>query len=176
MSGILNTCCCSAAKSCLTLCDLMDRSTPGLPVPHRLPEFAQVHVHWISDFIQPSSHLTLWHPLFLLPSIFPNIRDFSNELTVRVRWPKYWSLNFSISPSKEYSGLLSIKIDWFDLQGTSRSLLQHHSSKASILWHSAFFTTEDSIAHQSVQSLSCVWLFATPWLQHAMMESMPVHY
>ena len=93
--------------------------------------------------VMPSNHLILWCPLFLLPSIFPSFRDFSNESSFRIRWPKYWS--FSISPSSEYSGLISLKIDWFDLlavQGTFRSLLQHHSSKASILWHSAFFMVQ----------------------------------
>ena len=120
----------------------MDCSKPGLPVPHHLPKFAQVHVHCISDAVQPSHPLM---PLLLLPSIFASIRDFSNELSVRIRWPKYWSFSFSISPSSEYSGLISLKIDWFDLlavQGTFRSLLQHHSSKASILWHSAFFMVQ----------------------------------
>ena len=90
------------------------------------------------------SHLILWHPL-LLPSIFPSIRGFSNESSVHIRWPKFWSFSFSISPSSEYSRLISRKIDWFDLlavQGTFRSLLQHHSSKASILWFSAFFTVQ----------------------------------
>ena len=86
--------------------------------------------------VMPSSRLILWCPLLLLPSIFPSIRDFSNESSVRIRWPKYWSFSFSISPSSEYSGLISLKIDWFDLpavQGTLRSLLQHHGLKASIL-------------------------------------------
>ena len=90
----------------------------------------------------PSSHLILCRPLLLLPPIPPNIRVFSNESTLRMRWPKYWSFSFSIIPSKEYSGLVSFRIDWFDLlavEGTLKSLLQHHSSKASILWHSAFF-------------------------------------
>ena len=119
-----------------------DCSTPGLPVPHHFPKFAQVHVHYIGDAIQPSHPLM---PSFLLPSIIPSIRDFSNELSVCIRWPKYWSFSFSISPSNEYSGLLSFKFDRFDLpavQGTPRSLLQHHSSKASILWRSAFFTVQ----------------------------------
>ena len=93
------------------------------------------------ELVMPSNHLILWHPLLLLPSIFPSIRVFSNESVLHIRWPKYWSFSFSISPSSEYSGLISFKIDWFDLvvQGTLKSLLQHHSSKASILWHSAFF-------------------------------------
>ena len=120
----------------------MDCSTPGLPVPHHLQEFAQVHVYCISDAIQPSHPLMPSSPL---PSIFPSIRDFSNESAVHIRWPKYWSVNFSMSPSNQYSGLISLKIDWFDLlavQGTFRSLLQHHSLKASILWCSAFFTVQ----------------------------------
>ena len=92
--------------------------------------------------VMPSSHLILCHPLLLLPSIFPSIRVFSNESALHIRWPKYWSFSFSISPSSEYSRLISFRIDWLDLlavQGTLKSLLQHHSSKASILWHSAFF-------------------------------------
>ena len=92
--------------------------------------------------VMPSNHLIFCHPLLLLPSIFPSIGVFSKELALCIRWPKYWSFSFSISPSSEYSGLISFRIDWFDLlalQGTLKSLLQHHSSKASILWHSAFF-------------------------------------
>ena len=92
--------------------------------------------------VMPSNHLILCHPILLLPSIFPSIRVFSNESVLHIRWPKYWSFSFSISPSNEYSGLISFRIDWFDLhvvQGTLKSLLQHHSSKASILWCSAFF-------------------------------------
>ena len=92
--------------------------------------------------VMPSSHLIFWCSVLLLPSIFPSIRDFSNESAVHIRWPKYWSFSFSISPSNEYSGLSSLKIDWFDLravQGTLRSLLQHHSLKALILWLAAFF-------------------------------------
>ena len=125
------TCCCSVAKLCLTLCDPMGCSMPGSPVPHHLLEFAQVHVHWISDAIQ---HLILCLLILLLPSMFPSIRVFSSDSAVCIRWPKYW--NFSISPSKEYSGLISFKIDWFDhlvFQGTVKSPLQHHSLKASIL-------------------------------------------
>ena len=122
----------------------MGCSTPGLPVPRHLPEFAQVHIHSIGDAVQPS-HLILWHPLLLLPSIFPSIRDFSSELSVCIRWSKYWSFSFSFSPSSEYSGLISLKLGCFDLlavQGNFRSLLQHHSSKASILWRSAFFMVQ----------------------------------
>ena len=95
----------------------------------------------------PSNHLILCHPLLLLPSIFPSIRVFSNESVLRIRWPKYWSFSFSISPSNEHPGLISFRKDWLDLlavQGTLKSLLQHHSSKASILWCSAFFTVQIS--------------------------------
>ena len=123
----------TVAQSCPTLCDPMNRSTPGLPVHHQLPEFTQTHVHRVSDAI---SHLTLCRPLLLLPPIPPSIRVFSNESTLRMRWPKYWSFSFSISPSKEIPGLISFRMDWLDLlavQGTLKSLLQHHSSKASIL-------------------------------------------
>ena len=115
------------------LCNLTNCNTPGLPVPHYLLEFAQVHVH---SLVMPSSHLILWCPLLLLPSTFPSIRDFSNESSVHIRWPKYWNFSFSISPSSKYSGLVSFKIDWFDLlavQGTFKSLFQHNSSKASML-------------------------------------------
>ena len=112
---------------------------PGLPVHHQLPEFTQSHVHRVGDAIQP------FHPLLSLllpPSVFPSIRVFSNESALRIRWPKYWSFSFSISSSNEYSQLISFRMDWFDLlavQGTLESLLQHHSSKASILLCSAFF-------------------------------------
>ena len=97
------------------------------------------------ESVMPSSHLILCHPLLLLPSIPPSIRVFSNESTLGMRWPKYWSFSFSIIPSKEIPGLISFRMDWLDLlavQGTLKSLLQHHSSKASILWHSAFFTAQ----------------------------------
>ena len=120
----------------------MDCSMPGFPVHHQLPEFTQTHVHPVSDAIQPSHPI---FPLLLLPSIFPSIRIFSNESVLRIRWPKYWSFSFSISPSNEYSGLISYRMDWLDLfvvQGTLKSLLQHHSSKASILWRSAFFIVQ----------------------------------
>ena len=132
----------SFAQSCLTLCDPMNCSMPGLPVHHQLPEFTQTHVHRLS---MPSSHLILCCPLFLLSPNPPSIRVFSNESTLRRRWPKYWSFSFSISPSKEHTGLMSFRMDWLDLlavQGTLKSLLQHHSSKASILRHSAFFTVQ----------------------------------
>ena len=132
----------SVTQSCPTLCDSMNRSTPGLPVHHQLPEFTQTHVHQVGDAI---SHLILCHPLFLLPPIPPSIRIFSSESTLHMRWPKYWSFSFSTTPSKEIPGLISFRMDWLDLlavQGTLKSLLQHHSSKASSLWHSAFFTVQ----------------------------------
>ena len=116
-------CCCSVAKSCPTLFNPMDCSTLGFSVLHYLPEFAQTHVHWVSDAIQPSHSLS---PLLLLPSIFPSIRVFSSELALRNRWPKYWSLSLSISPANEYLGLISFRIDWLDLlvvQRTLKSLL-----------------------------------------------------
>ena len=123
----------SVAQSCMTLGNPMDCSTPGLPVHHQLPEFTQTHVHWVSDAIQ---HLILCCPLLLLTSIFPSIRVFC------IRWLKYWSCCFRISPSNEYSELFSFRMAWLDLlavQGTLKSLPQHHSSKASILRCSAFF-------------------------------------
>ena len=126
----------SVAQSCLTLCDPMGCSMPGFPVHHKHLELTQTHVHQVSDAIQPS------HPLLLLPSIIPSIRVFSNKSVLGIRWPKYWSFSFNISPSNEYSGLISFRMDWLDLlavQGTLKSLLQHHTSKASILRHSAFF-------------------------------------
>ena len=122
----------SVAQLCPTLCDPMNCSTLGLPVHHHLPEFTQTHLH---RSVMPSSHLILCPPLFLLPPIPPSIRIFSKVSTLRMRWPNYWSLNFSISPSKEHPGLISFRMDWLDLlavQGTLKSLLQHHSSKASI--------------------------------------------
>ena len=123
----------SVTKSCLTLCNPMNHSTPGFPVHHHLPEFTQTHVHRVSDAIQPSHLLP---PLLLLPPIPPSIRVFSNESTLHMRWPKYWSFSFSISPSNEHPGLISFRMDWLDLlevQGTLKSLFQHHSSKTSIL-------------------------------------------
>ena len=121
------------------LCNPMDCSIPGFPVHHQLLELAQTHVHQVGDAIQPSHPLCT---LLILPSIFPSIRVFSNELVLHIRQPKYWSLSFSISPSNEYSGLISFWIDWFDIlavQETLKSLLQHHSSKASILLCYGFF-------------------------------------
>ena len=115
----------------------------------------------------PSNHIILCCPLLLPTSVFPSIKVFSNESVLHIRWPKYCSFSFSISPCNEYSGLISFRMDWLDLlalQGTLKSLLQHHSSKASILWRSAFFIVQLSHQYQfsSVQSLSCVRLFVTP--------------
>ena len=132
----------SVAQSCPTLCDPINRITPGLPVHHQLPEFTQTHVHWVGDAIQ-SSHPLLSHSP--PPAIPPSIRVFSNASTLHMRWPKYWSFSFSIIPSNEIPGLISCRMDWSDLlavQGTLKSLLQHHSSKASILQRSAFFTVQ----------------------------------
>ena len=127
---------------CLTLCDPMNCSTPGLPVHQQFPEFTQTHIH---PSVMPSSHLILRHPLLFLPPILRSIRVFSNESTLHMRWPKCWSFSFSIIPSKEHPGLISFRMDWLDLlavQVTLKRLLQHHSSKASILQRSAFFTVQ----------------------------------
>ena len=135
----------SVFQFCLTLCDPMDCSTPGFPVHHQLPELAQTHVHRVGDAIQPSHPLTsLLHP----PSIFPSIRVFSKESVLHSRWPKYWSFSFNISPSTEHPGLISFRMDWLDLlavQGTLKSFLQHHGSKASILQCLTFF--RDQLSH-----------------------------
>ena len=112
----------------------MKCSTPGFPVLYYLPNFALTHVLWISDPIQPSHYLLC--PLSC-PQSFPASESFSNESAFHIRWPKYWSLNFSISPSNEYSGLISFRVDWFELFSVQVILLQHHSSKASVLQHSA---------------------------------------
>ena len=130
----------SVAQSCLTLRDPMNHSTPGLPVHHQLPSSLRLKS---IESVMPSSHLILCRPLLLLPPIPPNIRVFSNESTLCMRWPKYWSFSFSIIPSKEHPGLITFRMDWLDflaVQETLKSLFQHHSSKASILRHSAFFT------------------------------------
>ena len=122
----------------------MDCNMLGFPVLHHLLEIAQVHVHWLGYAIQPSHPLSS-HPLLLLSSIFPSIRVFSNQSVLRSRWPKYWRFSFSVSPSNEYSGLISFRMDWLDLlavQGTLKSLLQHHNSKASILCQSALFMVQ----------------------------------
>ena len=115
------------------------------------------------ELVMPSNHLILCHPLLLLPSNFPSIRVFFNELALRIRWPKYWSFSFSISPSNEYSGLISFRIDWSDLlavQGTLNSLLQHDSSKASILWHSTFFIVQ--LSHPYMTTGKTIAFFFPP--------------
>ena len=132
----------SVAQSCLTLCDPMDCSTPGFLAHHQLLELVQTHDHQVGDAIQPS------HPLSSPSSPAFNLSQhqvFSNESVLCIRWPKYWSFSFKTSPSNEYSGLISFRMDWLDLlavQGTLKSLLQHHSSKALILRHSAFFIVQ----------------------------------
>ena len=133
---------CSVAQSCPTLCDPMIAARQAslfITNSQSSPRLTSI------ESVMPSSHLILRHPLFLLPPIPPSIRVFSNESTLLTRWPKYWSFSFSIIPSKEIPGLISFRMDWFDLlvvQGTPKSLIQHHSSKASILRHSAFFTVQ----------------------------------
>ena len=134
----------SVAQSCPTLCDPMNCSTPGLPVHHQLPESIQTHVHCVGDAIQPS------HPLLSPSPPALNLSQhqvFSNESALCIRWPKYWSFSFNISPSNEHPGMISLRMDWLDLlavQGTLKSLYQHHSSKASILLRSAFFIVQHS--------------------------------
>ena len=136
-------------------------SRPGLPVHHKFPEFTQTHVHWVSDAIQPSHSLS---SLLLPPSIFPSIRVFSDELVLHIRWPKYWSFSFNISTSNEHPGLISFRMDWLDLlavQRTLKSLLQHYSSKALILWHSAFFIVQFSHPYMTTgKSIALIrWTF-----------------
>ena len=129
-------------QSCPTLCDPMNHSTPGPPVHHKPWSLLKLMP---IELVMPSSHLILCCPLLLLPPTPPSIRVFSNESTLHMRWPKYWSFSFSISPSNEHPGLISFRMDWLDLlavQGTLKSLPQHHSSKASIFWHSALFTVQ----------------------------------
>ena len=132
----------SVAQSCPTLCDPMGCRMPGFPVHHQLQSLLKL---MSIKSLMPSNHLILCHPLLLLPPVFPSIRVFSSESVLSVRWPKYWSFSFSISPSDEYSGLISFTVDWLDLlavQGALKSLLQHHSSKASILQCSVFFIVQ----------------------------------
>ena len=149
--------CCSVAKLYPTLCDPINCSTPGFPVLHYLPEFAQAHVQWVSDAIQPS------HPLLPPPSLAlsrSQHQGLFQELAPHIKWPKYWSFNFSISPANEYSGLISFRIDWFDLfacQGTLKSLLQHNS-KAPILQRSTFFMVQLSHPYM-ITSQTVTWLY-----------------
>ena len=134
----------SVAQSCPTLWNPMECLTPAsLSITNSWSLLKLMS----TESVMPSNHLILCHPLLLLPSIFPSIRVFSNESSLHIRWPKYWSFSFNISPSTEYLGLISFRMDWLDLlavQGTLKRLLQHHSSKASILQHSAFFTVQVS--------------------------------
>ena len=156
-----NITCCSVAKSCPPLQDPMDYSMSGFPVLYYLLEFAQTHVHWVSDATEPSHSLS---PPFPPASVFPSIRVFSNESALCIRWPKYWS--FSISPFNEFSGLISFMIDWFDLlavQRTLRSLLQHHNSKASILQCSALFMVQLSHLYMTTRKTVTLtkWTFVS---------------
>ena len=142
----------------------MDCSTPGFSVLHYLLEFAQTHVHWINDAIQPS-HLSLPSPPALSLSQHQGLFQW---VALRIRWPKYWRFNFSLSPSNEYSGLISFRMDWLDLlavQGTLKNLLQHHSLKASILWHSAFFMVQLSHPFMTIGKTIALtrWLFVSNW-------------
>ena len=124
----------------MSLGDPMDCSTPGLSITNSQSLLKLTSI----ESVMPSTHLILCYPLLLLPSIFPSVRVFSNELALHIRWPKYWSFSFNISPFNEHSGLI-FRMDWLDLlvvQGTLKSLLQHHSSKSSVLWHSAFFIVQ----------------------------------
>ena len=139
----------SVTQLCPTLCNPMNRSTPGLLVHQQLPELTQTHV---IELVMPSSHLILCRPLLLLPQIPPSIRVLPNESGLRIRWPKYWSFSFSISLSNEHPGLISCRMDWLDVlavHGTLKSLLQNHSSKASIIWRSAFFKVQLSHPHMT---------------------------
>ena len=144
----------SVAQLCLTLRSHGQQNS-RLPYPSPTPAWSLLKLMSIKS-VMPSNHLILCHPL-LLPSIFPSNRVFSNESVLRIRWPKYWS--FNISPSNEYSGLISFRVDWFDfpaVQGTLKSLLQHHSSKASILWHSDFFIVQLSHPYMTTGK---IWLY-----------------
>ena len=142
----------------------MDCSTPGLPVHHQLPEFTQTHVHRVGDAIQPSHPPSSPSP----PSIFPSIRVFSKESVLCLRWPKYWNFSFSISPSNEYSGLISFRMHWLDLlavQETLKSLLQHHSPKVSILQCSAFFIVQLSHPYMTIKNRRCYFANKGPFSQ-----------
>ena len=150
----------SVAQQAPTLCDSMDCSTPGLPVHHHLSEFTQL---MSIESVMPSNHLILCCPLLLLPSVFPSIKIFSNESALCIRWPKCWSFSFN-SPSSEHPGLISFRMDWLDLlavHGTRKSLLQHHSSKASILRCSAFFTVQLSHPYMTTGKTTALtrWTF-----------------
>ena len=154
----------SVAQSCATLYNPIDCSTPGFPVHHQLQELAQTHGHQV----QPSNHLILCRPHLLLPSIFPSIRVFSNESVLHIKWPKDWSFIFSISPSNEYSGLISFKMDWLDLlalQGTLKSLLQHHKSISfsALYGISAFFMVQLSHPYMTTGKTIDSFDLSRPW-------------
>ena len=154
-------CCCSVAKLCPTLCGpwtAAHQSSLSFTISQSLLKLMSI------EAVMPSSHPILCHPLLLLPSIFFSIWIFSSELALRIRWPRYWSYSFSISPSNEYSGLISFRIDWFDLLavlGTVKSLFHHHSSKASILWRSVFFMVQLSHLYMTTGKIIAltVWTF-----------------
>ena len=139
----------SVTQSCQTLCDLKVAHQPSLPIINFRSLLKLISI----KSVMSSNHLILCHPLLLLPSIFPSIRVFSNESALGIRWPEFWSISFSVSPSSEYSALIFFRIDWFDLlvvRGTLKSLLQHHSSKASILWCSPFFMAQLSHPYMTI--------------------------
>jgi len=155
---------CSVTQSCLTLCDLMGLQHIRFPCPS--PNSRSLLKLMSIESVMPSNHLILCCPLLLLPSIFPSIRIFSNESALHIRWPKYWSFSFSISSFSEYSGLISFRMDWFDLlavQGTLKSLLQHHSSKPSILQHSTFFMVQLSHPYMTTGKTIAltIWTFVS---------------
>ena len=161
-SGPIWFCFSSVAQSCPTLCNPMNCSTPGLlsiTNSRSLPKPMSI------ELVMPSNHLILCCSLLLLPLIFPSIRVFSNESPLCIRWPKYWSFSFNISPSNEHPGLISFRINWFDLlavQRTLKSLLQHHNSKASILWLSVFFMVQLSHPYMTTRNTIAltIWTFA----------------
>ena len=149
--------------SCVWLCNLMDCNTPGFRIFHYVPEFAQTHIHRVDDAIQAPHPVC---PHLLLPSIFPSVKIFLSESALHIRWPKYRSFSFNISPTNEHPGQISFRMDWLDLlevQRTLKSLRQHHSSKPSILWHSAFFIVQ--LSHRSMTTGKTIaltrWTFVT---------------
>ena len=167
-------CCCSVAKLCLTLCNPMDCSTPGFTVLHYFLEFAQFHVHWVSDTIQPSQSLLPLSPPALNLSQHQGLFQWVSYLH---QMAKVLELSFSISLSNQYSELIVIKIDWFDLlavQGTLKSLLQHHNSKASILWHSAFFMVQLSHPYRTTGKTDAINSSFSPDLWQNLLASLPL--
>ena len=162
-------CCCSVAKLCPTLCSPMDCSVPGFPILHCLLEFA---IFMSIESMRPSNYLILCHPLLHLPSIFPSIRIFSNELALPISWLKYWRCSFSISPSNEYSGLISFRIDWFDLtlQGSLKSLLQHPTVQKHQFFDTQLFFWFNSHIR--------IWLLEKPglWLYGPLLAKPCVHF